>query len=109
LKETVAKVSKVMKEAVQVNVNLGHIVRLMVENSTTKAEKEDIIKRYNFAKTNEDAKALYESISAELKKSHSSLVNEQATTVENSKKINESKIYDEPNGVIDMMKRMNMF
>lgn len=108
LKETVAKVSKVMKEAVQVNVNLGHIVRLMVENSTTKAEKEDIIKRYNFAKTNEDAKALYESISAELKKSHSSLVNEQATTVENSKKINESKIYDEPNGVIDMMKRMNM-
>ena len=43
LKETVAKVSKIMKEAVQVNVNLGHIVRLMVENSTTKAEKEDIV------------------------------------------------------------------
>lgn len=108
LKETVAKVSKVMKEAVQVNVNLGHIVRLMVENSTTKAEKEDIVKRFNFVKTNEDAKTLYESISAELKKSHSSLVTEQSTTVENSNKINESKIYEEPNGVIDMMKRMKM-
>ena len=108
LKETVAKVSKVMKEAVQVNVNLGHIVRLMVENSTTKAEKEDIVKRFNFVKTNEDAKNLYESISAELKKSHSSLVTEQSTTVENSNKINESKIYEEPNGVIDMMKRMKM-
>ena len=108
LKETVAKVSKVMKEAVQVNVNLGHIVRLMVENSTTKAEKEDIVKRFNFVKTNEDAKSLYESISAELKKSHSSLVTEQSTTVENSNKINESKIYEEPNGVIDMMKRMKM-
>lgn len=108
LKETVAKVSKIMKEAVQVNVNLGHIVRLMVENSTTKAEKEDIVKRYNNVKSNDEAKALYESISSELKKSHATIVTEQATTVEPSKKINESKIYDEPNSVRDMMKRMGM-
>lgn len=108
LKQTVAKVSKIMKEAVQVNVNLGHIVRLMVENSTTKEEKEDIIKRFNNAKTNDEAKNLYESISSELKKTHSTIVTEQATTVEGSNKINESKIYDEPNGVLDMMKRMNL-
>jgi hypothetical protein len=108
LKETVAKVSKIMREAVQVNVNLGHIVRLMVENSTTKAEKEDIVKRFNNVKSNDEAKTLYESISSELKKSHSTIMTEQATTVENSKKINESKIYDEPNGVRDMMKRMGM-
>lgn len=108
LKETVAKVSKIMKEAVQVNVNLGHIVRLMVENSTTKAEKEDIVKRFNNVKSNDEAKTLYESISSELKKSHSTIMTEQATTVENSKKINESKIYDEPNSVRDMMKRMGM-
>ena len=108
LKETVTRVTKIMKEAVQVNVNLGHIVRLMVENSTTKAEKEDIVKRYNNVKTNEEAKNLYESISSELKKSHSTIVTEQATTAETSKKINESKIYEEPNGVLDMMKRMNM-
>ena len=108
LKETVAKVSKIMKEAVQVNVNLGHIVRLMVENSTTKAEKEDIVKRFNNVKSNDEAKTLYESISAELKKTHSTIMTEQTTTVENSKKINESKIYDEPNSVRDMMKRMGM-
>ena len=108
LKETVAKVSKIMKEAVQVNVNLGHIVRLMVENSTTKAEKEDIVKRFNNVKSNDEAKTLYESISSELKKSHSTIMTEQATTVENSKKINESKIYEEPNSVRDMMKRMGM-
>ena len=108
LKETVSKISKIMKEAVQVNVNLGHIVRLMVENSTTKAEKEDIVKRYNSVKTNEEAKNLYESISSELKKSHSTVVTEQATTTQPSNKINESKIYEEPNGVLDMMKRMNM-
>lgn len=110
LKETVAKVSKIMKEAVQVNVNLGHIVKLMVENSTTKAEKEDIVKRYSNVKSNEDAKALYESISTELQKAHSTVIAEQAqqTTVEGSKQINESKIYDEPNSVRDMMKRMGM-
>lgn len=108
LKETVAKVSKIMKEAVQVNVNLGHIVRLMVENTTTKAEKEDIIKRYASVKSNDEAKNLYESISSELNKTRSTVITEQATTVENSKKINESKIYDEPNGVLDMMRRMNM-
>jgi hypothetical protein len=110
LKETVAKVSKIMKEAVQVNVNLGHIVKLMVENSTTKAEKEDIVKRYSNVKSNEDAKALYESISSELQKAHSTVIAEQTqkTTVEGSKQINESKIYDEPNSVRDMMKRMGM-
>ena len=108
LKETVAKVSKIMKEAVQVNVNLGHIVRLMVENTTTKAEKEDIVKRYASVKSNEQAKALYESISSELNKTHSTVITEQATTVEGSKQINESKIYDEPNSVRDMMKRMGM-
>lgn len=107
LKETVAKVSKIMKEAVQVNVNLGHIVRLMVENSTTKAEKEDIVKRFNNVKSNDEAKALYESISSELKKSHSTIMTEQTTTVD-TKQINESKIYDEPNSVRDMMKRMGM-
>ena len=108
LKETVAKVSKIMKEAVQVNVNLGHIVRLMVENTTTKAEKEDIVKRYASVKSNDEAKALYESISSELNKTHSTIIKEQATTVEPSKQINESKIYDEPNSVRDMMKRMGM-
>ena len=108
LKETVAKVSKIMKEAVQVNVNLGHIVRLMVENTTTKAEKEDIVKRYATVKSNDEAKALYESISSELNKTHSTVITEQATTVETSKQINESKIYDEPNSVRDMMKRMGM-
>lgn len=110
LKETVAKVSKIMKEAVQVNVNLGHIVKLMVENSTTKAEKEDIVKRYSNIKSNEDAKALYESISSELQKAHSTVIAEQTqkTTAEGSKQINESKIYDEPNSVRDMMKRMGM-
>lgn len=108
LKETVAKVSKIMKEAVQVNVNLGHIVRLMVENSTTKEEKENIVKRFNNVKTNDEAKNLYESISSELKTAHSSIITEQPTTVE-PKKINESKIYDEqPNSVLNMMKRMNI-
>jgi hypothetical protein len=110
LKETVAKVSKIMKEAVQVNVNLGHIVRLMVENTTTKAEKEDIVKRYSNVKTNDEATALYESITNELKKAQSTVINEDIKPTEQPKSINESKIYtsNEANDVLDMMRRMNM-
>lgn len=110
LKETVAKVSKIMKEAVQVNVNLGHIVRLMVENTTTKAEKENIVKRFNNVKSNDEATALYESITNELKKANTTVINEEVKTTEQPKSINESKIYasDEANDVLDMMRRMKM-
>lgn len=109
LKETVAKVTNIMKEAVQVNVNLGHIVRLMVENTTTKAEKEDIVKRFNKVTSNDEAKKLYESISSELQKSHSNVISEQIINIDNNNnKINESKIYDQPNSVRDMMRRMHM-
>lgn len=110
LKATVAKVSKIMKEAVQVNVNLGHIVRLMVENTTTKAEKEDIVKRYSNVKSNDEATALYESITNELKKANTKVINEDVKTTEMPKSINESKIYssNEANDVLDMMRRMNM-
>ena len=44
LKETVAKVTKIMKEAVQVNVNLGHIVRLMVKTQLQKQKKKILLK-----------------------------------------------------------------
>lgn len=110
LKETVAKVSKIMKEAVQVNVNLGHIVRLMVENTTTKAEKENIVKRFSNVKSNDEATALYESITNELKKANTTVINEEVKTTEQPKSINESKIYasDEANDVLDMMRRMKM-
>ena len=110
LKETVAKVSKIMKEAVQVNVNLGHIVRLMVENTTTKAEKENIVKRFTNVKSNDEATALYESITNELKKANTTVINEDVKPTEQPKSINESKIYasDEANDVLDMMRRMKM-
>lgn len=110
LKKTVAKVSKIMKEAVQVNVNLGHIVRLMVENTTTKAEKENIVKRFTNVKSNDEATALYESITNELKKANTTVINEDVKPTEQPKSINESKIYasDEANDVLDMMRRMKM-
>lgn len=110
LKETVAKVSKIMKEAVQVNVNLGHIVKLMMENTTTQEEKNDIVKRFATVKSNDEAKALYESISASLKKANTTVIAESETPVETKTSINESKIYEsnQPNAVLDMMKRMKM-
>jgi hypothetical protein len=109
LKETVAKVSKIMKEAVQVNVNLGHIVRLMVENTTTKEEKENIVKQFSTVKSSDEAKKLYESISSNLKNvRNTTVIAEQATTAVGSKNINESKIYEsqETDRVLDLMRRV---
>jgi hypothetical protein len=82
----------------------------MVENTTTKAEKEDIVKRYSNVKTNDEATALYESITNELKKAQSTVINEDIKPTEQPKSINESKIYtsNEANDVLDMMRRMNM-
>ena len=59
VKKPVAKVSKIMKEAVQVNVNLGHIVRLMVENSTTKTEKEDIVQTFRLVNNYLDPEGIF--------------------------------------------------
>jgi hypothetical protein len=98
-----------MKEAVQVNVNLGHIVRLMVENTTTKEEKENIVKQFSTVKSSDEAKKLYESISSNLKNvRNTTVIAEQATTAVGSKNINESKIYEsqETDRVLDLMRRV---
>jgi hypothetical protein len=52
-----------------VNSSLGNIIKLVTENSTTLEEKKNIIKRFDRVKTINEGKALYNTISEELKKS----------------------------------------
>lgn len=69
-----------LEEALVVNNNLGKIVKLVTEHSTTKKEKIDIIKRFGSnIKTVEQSNFLYETISNELKT--------KGQIVENNKKI----------------------
>ena len=77
LNEAVKELHKGLQEAYMTNVNLGKITKLFLENTTTQAEKLNIVERFsNEAKTPKQAQALYESISKELAKK---------TTVDESK------------------------
>ena len=57
-----------LEEAIVVNSSLGNVIKLVTENSTTLDEKKDIIKRFDLVKTINEGKALYNTISEELKK-----------------------------------------
>lgn len=115
LKSSLVKFRKALNEAVLTNYNIGNFVNLIIENSTTKQEKIDILKRFsNEAKTKDQSKALYESINKQLKSvkkggvaiDRPMNINESAV-----KNINESTIYkndDEAiNYALDMIQRMN--
>lgn len=81
LKKALVKFRNNLREAAVINVNLGQVIKLMENHATTKEEKRDIIARFGSeAKTIEESKRLYDTISRELGK----------------KAINEAKIIDKP-------------
>lgn len=110
LKSALNKFKSVLEEAAVTNVNLGQIIKLISENSTTKDEKQEIIARFGKeAKTVEQSKNLYESISRELKKNNTININEEKQfTANNSKMINETQIYKSQDIMesLDLMHRL---
>ena len=99
-----------LKEAAVVNYNLGKIISIISENTTTQDEKKEIIRRFNNeAKTINEADKLYESISNDLKKAKKMNINEeQQFTVEGPQKLNETTIYKSKEVLdsLDLMHRM---
>ena len=99
LKEQLNKITDMLKEAAVTNVNLGGIIKLISENSTTKEEKRDIINRFtNEVHTIEESKSLYTTISNELKKNPKNATNineEKEFGTSNAEVINESKFYQD--------------
>lgn len=110
LKATLTDVMTSLKEAAVTNHNLGMIIKLISENSTTQDEKKEIISRFSKeAKTVDASKSLYESISRDLQKSKKmNITEDKSLSVEGSKKINETKIYQSPDVLdsLDLMHRM---
>ena len=109
LNEAVKELSKGLKEAYMTNVNLGKITKLFLENTTTQAEKLQIVERFsNEAKTPKQAQALYESISKQLANSNKSMVSESKST-EGKATVNENKsVYKSQDllNTIDLMSRV---
>ena len=94
LKNALGKFKSTLEEAAVTNVNLGNIIKLVMENSTTVDEKKEIIARFgNEAKSVEASKALYENISRELQKKSKMNIDESREYGVNDNKINETQIY----------------
>ena len=110
LKSSLKGIMKSLKEAAVTNHNLGMIIKLISENSTTQDEKKEIISRFSKeANTIEESRKLYESVSNDLKKANKmSITEDKSLTVEGSKKINETKIYQSQDLLdsLDLMHRM---
>lgn len=95
LKTALGKFKSVLEEAAVTNVNLGQIIKLISENTTSQDEKKEIIARFGReAQTVEQSKALYESISRDLQKNKKLDITESKQYgAESSKRINETQIY----------------
>ena len=108
LNEAVKELHKGLQEAYMTNVNLGKITKLFLENTTTQAEKLNIVERFsNEAKTPKQAQALYESISKQLVNNKTAIDESKATekTVVTESKTPVYKSQDLLN-TIDLMNRV---
>jgi hypothetical protein len=107
LNEAVKDLHSGLKEAYMTNVNLGKITKLFLENTTTQAEKLQIVERFsNEAKTPKQAQALYESISKELSKK--TVVDESKVTEKTVVTESKAPVYKSQDllDTIDLMNRV---
>ena len=90
-----------LNEVAVFNSNLTYSVRLFTENTTTKEEKLEIIKRFDEVKTLKESKNVYKSLVKEIskkepiKESIDDKLNETKTSG-SATEINESKVYIDP-------------
>jgi hypothetical protein len=101
-------------ETVVFNSNLTYVTKLFMEHSTTKAEKQSIIKRFDEEVTNlKESKKLYKTIANELETRkpiaesvENKIIKESASSV--SKQLNESTAYVDPSTkrIMDLIKRV---
>jgi hypothetical protein len=101
-----------LQEVAVFNSNLAHVVRLFTENTTTKEEKVDIVKRMDEATTLKESKIIFKTLEKELQsvkskktiqESVDAKVNKTASTG-SKEMITESKVYAHPE--LEKMKKM---
>ena len=102
-----------LNEVAVFNANLAYATRLFTENSTTKNEKLNILKRFDSISTITESKNLYTSIKAELdtKKPVTESVSDKITSMPSSSSsevLSESKVYEAPQftRMRDLMKKI---
>lgn len=109
LKKELGRLVGELKECVLINHNMGNIVRIIMEHSTTTAEKHDIARRFAEARTKEQSNALFKTINEELKRRPVTKLEPQVVVVESkSETVSESRqpMY-QSNEMKDFMARMD--
>lgn len=115
LKQILATLKGKLEESIVINASLGKIIQLVTENTTSKEEKVNIVKRFNNVKTIQESRDLYKTISNELKTVHptsKSQVNEVMDKQIAEAKTNnviETSIYKSTDlsNTLDLMNRLN--
>ena len=110
-KTCVNNIKKSLYEAAVLNVNLGKLVDILVNETLTKDEKKRICERFNGVKTIYEGKELHKTIKAELNEKRASAPIVEKQFVAEAKNLNETTIYQNVNDPsIDLMNRMdNLF
>lgn len=67
LKGIVSELKNQINEAIVINYNMGRVIKLVTENSTSKEEKLNIIEQFDKVRTLQEAKDTFAKIDAELK------------------------------------------
>ena len=113
LKEGIKSLKTSIKEAAVLNVNLGRIVNLLVNETTTRDEKKSILNRFSKVKTINEGATLYETIKCELNENKKSSLNiDTAVVAETKASLNETTFYQDrkSNPSLNLMDRMdNLF
>jgi len=100
-------------ETVVFNSNLTYVTKLFMEHSTTKAEKQNIIKRFDEVTNLKESKKLHRTIATELENRkpiaesvNNKIIKEAATST--SKQLNESTAYVDPSTkrIMDLIRRV---
>lgn len=111
LKSIIGVLKQKVNEAILVNYNLGKVTKLFTENTTTRDEKINIIKRFDKVKNQSEAKNLYESIEKELKISKPIQKKNDGVMhlAESKTNLKETKLYESADmqETLDLMKRID--
>ena len=96
LKESLKATKKSLVEAAVLNVNLGKVVNLLVNETTTRDEKKSILSRFNEVKTISEGTTLFNNIKRELNETKKSAITlDKSIVAESKNNLNETTFYSD--------------
>lgn len=114
LKDIVSELKTQINEAIVINYNMGRVIKLVTENSTSKEEKMDIIRRFTNARTLQEGKNLFEQMDIELKNPNrldkiKNMMSKQLSEAKSSAPVVETPLYqtDDLKETLSFMARMD--